>query len=260
MKKSVNFTGRKKLNFRGKRRHFALVRESGEGKPFEFKLLLTNQFYKLKFADGSRVILDASYRALNESFVVGEVDQEKDTFRGKVRRIDPDVARFVVKVVEPGGKLLARSAVFKAESVDVEEGVESGAEGFLSVRSVAMEQFWKIEMVEGSRPTLLVNKDLQVKNRLNNDVILRAAIFPSALREIVRAYAMRGDFEDGGDQWSDVVLDFCKSLYDEPLPDEVSDESVGTEFSEWLDGVVDNYIIKIRLFNGIHEFEEMKSQ
>ncbi len=105
------------------------------------------------------------------------------------------------------------------------------------------EQLWKVDIESGSRPVLLVNRDIpEIKQWFRDKLLIRASVFPAAFRIVMEAIAL-GDAEDDSDDedetagWHEDWLKFCRDRLGviDAIPAERPDRE------KWIDSAVERF-------------------
>jgi hypothetical protein len=239
MKKRFNYTSRKKISHSGSSPEVKVSLMHEGGPPFDLVAAVSLKRAS-DFPKDARLILEATHGPYRERYDLGTRPNSSKEYRKLLRHISPDAAVFKFKIVDRKGILLARSARIKPEKLG-ESGNENPSDGFISVESVDMDSVWRLRLEDAALPVLEVNRDFDVKARLNADPVFKAAIFPAVLRELLYRYLACADDDD---QWCVTVLEFAQSFVEDDFP-EIPREKVfelgDSEQNNWINAVIDRY-------------------
>jgi hypothetical protein len=253
MKKRLNYTNRKKISHAGSDPEVRISLRHEGNAPHDL-IAAVSLRPRVGFPEDSKLILEATYGPYRERYDLGKTPDTRKEYRELLKHIPPDAAAFKFKIVDVDGILLARSSRMKPEKSG-DSGNEHPTDGFVSVQSVDMDSVWRLRLEDGALPVLEVNKELDVKSRLNTDPALKAAIFPAALREILNKYLVCSGEDD---PWYVTIFDFAQSLVSEEyseIPNEKGFELGASEKNKWIDAVIDRYTRQCGFISGFQESE-----
>ncbi|EKF42414.1 hypothetical protein NA8A_10143 [Nitratireductor indicus C115] len=252
-KRRINSTGRKRI---GRECIEISMLETAPDEPLKAKvsLKLDNQ----NFPGDATVAVEAYHRssgmrfdcgtvnALNvpDVLVLSEVDKSGSVlFRLKV--VDNDA--------EPG-KLLGSAERLKPKSEDDSDGRRSI---FPILYSDLRHDVWKVEIEQGDRPVLVVNKRIPgFSHKLLESPMMQGLLLPAALRFVLKDLVRVSDTGEEDDEpgWKEEWLEYCRNelgAADDPreLPDEISKEN-------WIDDVAMRFCENLSLVDRIRTAAE----
>lgn len=209
-KRRINSTGRKRIS--RENIEIRLLANKGAALRASAKLDLSEH----NFPADALLSIEAYRRSTGMRFDCGTIGAPRVPEEFVLDQIDPGGSvLFRVKVAEGDGergRLLGSAERIHALSED--ENKDRRA--LFPVRPWNLgEQVWKVEIEPGSRPVLLVNRDIpDIKQLLRDNPLVIGSIFPAAFR-IVLEVLVSGDNEDDADEdegttgWQDDWLKFC---------------------------------------------------
>ncbi|MGB0414357.1 MAG: hypothetical protein ACPGJU_07900 [Coraliomargarita sp.] len=239
MIRHFNYTGRQKI----KREDVTLTLQDGDPHS-SFDLHFDLAGYGL--APDARVYVEASRKTRYMRFPWGTVASPIPAPDRRLTAFDSaDSVKFRLKVTgtdTENGKLLAA-----AENLRPEEPEERDARRrpLLPVKSEPLNgPLWRVDF-EGTETILLIDDRVEKEEVANNSAFI-AAVYPSALREILqRIYVeeFTGDYNDAEtEDWEAQWLKFAvrQLMADEP-PIRYDDTSDREEYFEWVEDVVSRF-------------------
>lgn len=252
-KRRINSTGRKRI-----RQECAEITmlESGTDEPLKAKidLKLENQ----EFPPGARVAVEAYHRSSGMRFDCGTIGALNVPDVLVLSEVDKSGSvLFRVKVVDcegVPGKLLGSAERLKPRS-------ESESENRRSIFPILYRdlrhEVWKVEIEQGDRPVLIVNKRIPgFSHKLLESPMMQGLLLPAALRIVLNELVRISETgEDEGEQgWKEEWLEYCRGeLGAEDDPRELADENVR---QDWIDDVVMRFCENLSLVEKIRISEE----
>jgi hypothetical protein len=222
MKRRFNSTGRIKI------RHDAVairVIEDPSGGPSRFTADLSG-LAVLGLPPSARVIVEPSVKQSSMRFDFGTLESLQVPADTTLTEVDRgEVAHFRVKVVDTAerpGRLLALAGQLRPR----DEREDDDRKPILPVMSEDLgEAVWKLQVGVDEPPILVLNSRMpDLRIHLDEAPLLRGAIFPVAIREVLRVVLL----EDVDDEleWVQDWREFAESLLGEALPDDTGDVDV----------------------------------
>ena len=171
--------------------------------------------------------------------------------------------KFYVKIIdeeESIGKIRADSIAIQA--IDPEE-VNQNKSGISLIHVVTEDlgdQIWKLKMPEQDNEVvdLVLNDQIEEVKGMFNEKWAAPLMLPNAVREILNhiVMGMKEEYNENGDQWYSLWLQFINQFYDEILPtwtDHNSDNDM-QERKDWIEEAVGAFSTKMN-FKTIMELE-----
>lgn len=249
-KRRINSTGRKRI-----RRDEVDIRmlEVHAGEPLKAKASLSLDSHN--FRPDSRVSIEAYHRSSGMRFDCGTVGALKIPALLVLDEVDRSgTVLFRVKVTEADGdvgKLLGSAERIQPTS---EETIDGKRSLFPVVYRDLKEQVWKVEILDGGRPKLILNCEIPgIGNKLHQNALIQAFLFPAALRIVLEKLVLTDD--DGDDEepgWKAEWLQFCKGamgIHDDP--EMLDDEGK----AEWIERVLNNFCSTYKFMDGIRKMD-----
>lgn len=250
MKRTLNYTGRKKINKENIK--IALVKKDGNIDSFSLIQLDLNEF---GFSGNSKIYIEAYYRTELKRFDFGTISErfipEPLTLKDIAYR---ENLRFRVLIVDPlSDKIIAHAVGIRPE----------GAEEKRSILPVEFKELgnlvWRVEYEgEEDSPILCLNKSIpNIENLAKEDVAFFVYVYSGVIREILyRMVFVDGvdSIEDPSIEWHGDWLRFASYLgVNSPRVLNKDDEEFEKEDAlEWIESVViafcDNHSGKFRAY------------
>lgn len=239
MIRHFNYTGRHKI----KREHVRLTLLNGD--PLSsFDLQFDLATYGLP-AD-ARVYVEASRKTRYMRFPWGTVASPIPATDRQLTAFDSaDSVKFRLKVTGSGteaGKLLAAADNLRPQEPEEQD---TQRKPLLPVKSEPLNgPLWRVDF-EGTETILLIDDKVEKEEVANNPAFI-AAVYPSALREILQRIYLdefTGDYNDAeADDWEAQWLKFAvhQLSSDEP-PLRYDDRNDRDEYFEWVENVVGRF-------------------
>lgn len=222
MIKHVNFTGRRRIP----RDCVEVVLYDGAPRRFDARIDLQ----ETKLPDGAKVFLEAMRAGSSaiQRFDCGRIGSLVLQTRS-LDDVDGDNVFFALKVVDDServGRILGLAENIRPKQAD--KRTPEGRQGILPIVPAALgQELWRVEFTNASRVTLLVNEELSdAKDRLRTDPLWQAAIYPAAVRIILKealSMGATGDREED-EQWASDWLRFGRGLHPDNASPPVEDE------------------------------------
>lgn len=242
MKKTVNFTGRKKI-LRSEVEISTINRN--EAISFDAKF----RFEAEKYSKSAKVYVEPYYKYSFMRFdfgTVGNIETPKN--RELIDIPNEDNIQFRVKIVdetEGNGKIFAHATNLKPNNKEY-----VGKDAILPINFVDLDQeVWKVSF-EAEKPFLEINKKIKDgKEFVRKNPLIHSLILPAALRIIIsRIINDEEEYDEDGDLWQNKWIRFVKqNLFVSREVPEANDEERIKE--EWLDEVVSSFARKFYLFD-----------
>lgn len=232
MKKTFNYTGRKRLFYKGKNPDFRIKLNEEDNYSSSFVLELTN-FKKFKSFGANRFItLDCFDSNYFEHINFGNISNiEVKDLQAVSLPAQAESLRFHLKVINEKKSILAM-----AKNINANTTVS-----LFGVVAKDMKDIWITEVDDG-QPLIYVNKELKIKQqlkKLNPKLIL--AILPAAFRDFLKKFLTSGQVEHEG-EWAMAWMHFAEKFTDgEPHPKKISDSADIEQAEKWIEKFSENY-------------------
>ncbi|MBM7332885.1 hypothetical protein [Alloalcanivorax marinus] len=219
MSHRINHTGRRKLRHEGL--NITLV-ETSDGKPLSFNADLRIP-EDLQIVQNHKVYVEAYVKASCKRFDFGVANRITPPTDLSLSELDSGAnVLFRVKVVDESDGV-ARIAALADKVRPKNESDDNNRKPLLPLVSKDLgEQLWVLAKDEGAEPILNISNAIpDFKDRIVNDPLLRAAIFPHVIREI--AFILYGDEgeEDGWvERWKEWFRISLAADFDHDLDEE----------------------------------------
>lgn len=249
MKKTVNFTGRKKI-FRSEVEISTIDRNGAISFDAKFK------FEDKKYPNTAKVYVEPYYKYSFMRFDFGTVGNiQTPKTRDLVDIPNEDNIQFRIKIVDEtkgNGKIYAHATNLKPNNKEL-----VGKDAILPINFIDLDQeVWKVSF-EAETPFLEINKKIKDgKDFIKKNPLIHSLVLPAALRIILsRIINDKEEYDEEGDLWQNRWIRFVKqNLFVNREVPETDDEERIKE--EWLDEVVSSFARKFYLFDKfIKEFK-----
>lgn len=252
-KRRINSTGRRRI---GRECVEISMLATGADEPLKAKidLKLENQ----GFPAGARVAVEAYHRSSGMRFDCGTVSAPNVPDVLVLNEVDKSGSvLFRLKVVdndtEPG-KLLGSAERLKPRSEDDSENRRSI---FPILYRDLRHDVWKVEIEQGDRPVLIVNKRIPgFSHKLLESPMMQGLLLPAALRFVLKELVRLSETGESEDEpsWKEEWLEYCcGELGAEDDPREFSDEN---SKEDWIDDVVMRFCENLSLIEKIRNASE----
>ena len=252
-KRRINSTGRRRI---GRECAKISMLESGLDEPLKAKIELNLE--NLGFPADARVAVEAYHRSSGMRFDCGTVSDLNVPSLLVLDEVDKSGSvLFRLKVIDDNaepGKLLGSAERLRPLN-------ETDGENRRSIFPILYRDLrydvWKVEVEQGDRPVLIVNKRIPgFSHSLQKSPMMQGLLLPAALRivlgELVRV-SETGDDEDGPG-WKEEWLEFCRrQLGAEFDARKMMDESYR---ANWIDDVVMRFCENLSLIERIRGASE----
>lgn len=234
-KRRINSTGRKRIN-RDKIEIRMLPSEPSE--PLKAKISVDLSAEELTADAG--VVFEAYHRSSGMRFdcgTIGNLNMPEVFVLDEVDRGGTPLFRLkVLDLAENEGLILASAERIQPRSEEDDDGKRSL---FPVAYRDLQSDTWKVEIEQGDRPRLIINKRLPgFSHKLGKNPLLQGLILPAALRFVLielATSAETGEDEEEGN-WKDEWLSYCSERLGAPDdPRELTDEN---EKANWIDDTV----------------------
>jgi hypothetical protein len=223
MNRRFNYTGRTRLAHGAV--SLRIVEDTAGGAP-RFTADVSN-LASLGLPVTASIVIEPYVRQSSMRFEFGSVGAVRIPVDTTLSEIDRgEVPLFRVKVVDTEqrpGRLLAMAAGVQPRDDDD----SSERKPILPIKSADLgQQVWKVQVDREQAPMLVINSRIpDLRQRLDEDALLRGAIFPGAIRETLRV--MLTAEVDENQEWVEDWNDFAADLTGEALPDgDLTEESL----------------------------------
>jgi hypothetical protein len=239
MKKRINFTGRKRIAAENVQ---VRITDAGTGQPPHFAVNLN---LPAGLPGDARVYVEPYHRSSSMRFSFGTVASPKIPENLSLTELDRSASiLFRLKVVDETGeigKIIASANRIRA----IEGNDEPNRKALLPLVSTDLgEDVWGIAM-DGGPPVLQINNRIpSFRDRLMADPVLQGAIYPHALRTVLKEL-LGTDEHDDETEWVRDWKTFAGRLLGEELPENLADED--NELASTIDRIVERFC-QIRLF------------
>lgn len=252
-KRRINSTGRKRI---GRECIEISMLETGTDEPLKAKIDL--KLHNQGFPSGARVAVEAYHRSSGMRFDCGTVDAPEIPDVLVLSEVDKSGSvLFRLKVVdndaEPG-KLIASAERLKPRSEDDSENRRSI---FPILYRDLRHDVWKVEIEQGDRPVLIVNKRIPgFAHKLLESPMMQGLLLPAALRIVLKELVRVSETGESEDEpgWKEEWLEYCRAeLGAEDDPREFPDDSAR---EDWIDEVVMRFCENLSLIEKIRNASE----
>lgn len=237
MRRTVNFTGRKKVP--KSRVKVKLSPNSDQIMEFKAEVDLAT----LDLPPQGRVYLEAYYKSSVMRFDLGEVNALNTPYGGHLDDIQSDIVFFRLKVVDESlsvGRILGL-----AEGIS--PGKDDEKHSILHVSFTDLgDRIWALDLT-GPMPVLEVNNQLgegiSMREIVRSDPIFRSLVLPVVMREVLtEILIVRKVREINVDEWEGQWLRLASSLPGvESLSGLDKDPPSEEAFAEWIESAVDRF-------------------
>ncbi|MBP3127363.1 hypothetical protein [Thalassospira sp. ER-Se-21-Dark] len=252
-KRRINSTGRKRIGQESISIEFLDVQP---GDPVAVKISISLK--SGEFPSDANVVFEAYHRSTTMRFDCGTVGHLVIPDKIHLTDLDHSMSiQFRLKVVDPDvepGRILGAASRLKAK----DEGDVDGRRSFFPIfyRDLRHD-VWKVEIEQGSRPALIVNKRISgFTHKLSASPMMQAILLPAALRFVLLELVETSDDgeEDGEQSWKDDWLEYCRS---ELNVDDDPRELVGEdEKNDWIDDVLMKFCESYAFVQNVRKSEE----
>ncbi len=240
IQRRINHTGRKRID--KSRVEIFIEGESGNR---QFRASIN--FNKLGLPPGAPVYIEAYQRYALQRFDCGTVGNFVLPRNTALDKLDSDLPiQFRVKVVDTAGSKGRLIAAVRGIRASNEQPDGEGRERLLPVISRDLGEIaWQVNFSDDSMPELALNNRIpDCINRIRQDRLFQALVFPAAIRSILTWIYWKEQNNDGdGENWVKRWLDFARSIVGEDAPD--SEDA--SEIETWIEEVVRKFSQKHRL-------------
>jgi hypothetical protein len=249
-RRRINSTGRKRIN-REQVDIRLLVSEAGE--PVRAKASL--DLAKQNFPGNAAVSIEAYHRSSGMRFDCGTVEDLKIPPVLVLDEVDRSGGvLFRVKVVDvelhPGRVLGSAERLSPTGEDDID-----GRKSLFPVLFTDLgSEVWKVEIEPGSRPSLLLNREVPgISQKLQSDPLFQGLVLPTALRIVIEALVREPDEDDDDEPvWKTDWREFCRtSLGMTDDPEGLSPE----DQHEWVDRAVRSFCNLYGFMDSIRKME-----
>lgn len=227
MKKTFNYTGRKRLYHKGSKPDFKIKLTEETDFTSSFTIELVN-FEKFKnFGSDSIITVDCFDPNYHEHFNFGAIKDLTKDLNTKEVPVETDSLKFDLKVINKEKEIIAM-----AKNI-----IPATTFSLFAVRSMEMDDIWKTsEFYDDERPIIYCNKDLKIKKKLiKRDPKYLLMILPAAFREFLQKFLMTGQVKNE-DTWATNWMRFaCKIVGDENHPKEYINRDGDNDTQEWIE-------------------------
>jgi len=247
-KRRINSTGRKRI---GRECIEICMLETDAGEPLKAKINL--RLEKQGFPASARVAVEAYHRSSGMRFDCGTIKALEIPDVLVLDKVDKSGSiLFRLKVVdgdlEPG-KLLGSAERLKPKSEDSNENRRSI---FPILYRDLRHDVWKVEIEQGSRPMMIVNKRIPgFSHKLLESPMMQGLLLPAALRVVLNELVRLSETGENEDEpgWKEEWLEYCRTeLGSEDDPRNFSDENAK---ADWIDDVVMRFCENLSLIEKI---------
>lgn len=252
-KRRINSTGRQRI---GRECIEISMLETAPDEPLKAKVSLN--LNAKGFPANATVAVEAYHRSSAMRFDCGTVSDLKIPDVLVLNEVDRSGSvLFRLKVVdnesEPG-KLLGSAERLKPKD---EEGSDGRLSFFPILYRDLRHEVWKVEIEQGDRPVLIVNKRIPgFAHKLKESPMMQGLLLPSALRVVLRELVRASETGEGDDEpgWKDVWIEYCREqLGAEADPREIAEEN---DREYWIDDVVMRFCEGLSLIDRIRNTVE----
>lgn len=250
-KKRINSTGRKRIN-----RESIDIRllTAVPGQPLQAKASL--DIAALGFPGSATVAIEAYHRSSGMRFDCGTIDALAIPVMVLDQIDQGGNILFRVKVVDNDneqGKLLGSAERIQPRSDDADEGQRPLLP--VQYRDLGAE-VWKVDIVHGGRPTLIINSRMTgFSHRLQDNPLVQGLLLPAVFRiilERITSGSDTGDEDEDESGWVDDWLKYCKAEFGADDPDDLDPERK----HDWVEDLIKKFCDKKSFIKRIAAMEE----
>ena len=268
MRRTFNYTGRSRVT-----QSMVEIKLRWSSNSLSPTFITEIDFDELEFDGDSKVYIDVMRQDTMAfmRFDFGTVDDftpPNDTLLTEFSR--ESKPKFYVKVIDENesiGKIIGDSIAIQAIDPEEVNQTKTGISLMHVVTEDLGDQIWKLKMPEQDNEVvdLVLNERIEEVKGLFNEKWAAPLMLPNAVREILVhiVIGMKEEYNENGDQWYSLWLQFINQLYDENLPtwtDHNSDNDM-QERRDWIEGAVGAFstkmnfknIMEIQLYGGLED-------
>lgn len=239
MNRRFNSTGRLRIA-----RELVVLRvlEDPAGGPARFTADLS-RLQSLGLNPAARVIVEPYHKQSSMRFDFGSVGALATPSDTRLTDLDRgESVQFRVKVVDPDGRpgcLLALAAHVRP----LDEDESTDRKSILPLESLDLgEAIWRIRVDEDESPVLQINSRVaDLRARLDEDPVFRGAVFPMAIREVLRVILLQD--VDTELEWVRDWHEFAGALLGQALPEDGLEPDAAYEL---IEKVVEEFCLRER--------------
>ena len=249
MFKKFNFTGKKRLLWKGDNPNIYVNIDEISQYQSDLKLLFEIKQFQQKFPE--HILSAEIYQArMSKKKVLGTLKEiSDDTYTIPLDDFEPSQVKLRVKISEPKtGKIVGYADRIKPVSHIVDEKEQKKQKAFQSSifkirNSNNLEVPYSVLIQREDRPTILCNSKISFREKLIQDSKLQFILLPSILRETLYKYFLDESLHN--DKWFLALMEFCEKLTDKPGIRQDKDGQIiyDDETSEWINEVCDTFSI-----------------
>ncbi|MDH2382843.1 hypothetical protein [Bradyrhizobium sp. CER78] len=238
-KRRINSTGRKRIS-----RESIDIRMLSAVPGESLRASAAIDLSSYKFPADALLAIEAYHRSSGMRFECGTVGNQSIPPVLLLDQVDQSGSvLFRVKVTDGDGergRLLGSAE--RVQPLSEDESKDRRALFPVLYRSLG-QQVWKVEINEGDRPKLILNRDLPgIQHRLQTDVFMKGTLFPPAFRIVMEALSAAPNDDDGDDEaesppWQTEWLTFCQERLGLAAPPPNDPD----ERQSWIEDAVDRF-------------------
>jgi hypothetical protein len=263
MFKKFNFTGKKKIVWKGNERDIIANLDAHPNDENELTILLSLQRFFPDF-NSSDVIIEVYYGSQINQFNLGKFENIYDNFEKKidVSNFPAELLKLRVKIIDTiSGKLLGSADRIAPDVVTFDKDEKEKNKFFQSslfnFKPANIDQPFTVKIQSDERPIVRLNKEIRLKDRLITDKFLQSILLTTILKEVLLKYLMTDDFND--DSWKDKILEFCEKLSGTTIPDRGEDYNNILQTEDllvWIDEVCEAFASNHKFINQLLDYFE----
>lgn len=252
-RRRINSTGRRKIP----REHIDIrMLEALPGEPL--KATANLDLEGLRFPGEALISIEAYHRSSGMRFECGTVVEPAIPpvlVLDKVDRSGSALFRLkIIDATDETGRVLGSAERIQPRSSDEGDGRRSFFP--LQYRDLGP-QVWKVEIIDGDRPRLIINNRIAgFQNRLMADPLVQGLLLPAALKIVLSELVRDQDFaeDDDVDNWKADWFRYCKDELGHNPADVGTDEE---QRAEWIDEAIRKFCAGGSFIERIRKFGEV---
>ena len=263
MFKKFNFTGKRKIIWKGNERDIIANLDAHPNDENELTILLNLQRFPSSF-DSAEVIIEIYYGSQINQHKIGIFKDVSNNFEKKIDVSDfpAELLKLRLKIIETeSGKLLASADRISPDVITFDKEEKEKNKFFQSslfnFKPAEIGQPFTVKVQADDRPIVRLNKELNLKNRLITDKFLQSLLLTAILKEVLLKYLLTDDFND--DIWKNKILQFSEKISGSNIPERGEDYNSipqTEDLIDWIDEVCEAFSSTHKFVNQLLEYFE----
>lgn len=261
MYKRFNFTGKRKLSWKGNDRDLYIQLDQLEGGEYKLNILFNlDRFLKNNGEDNVYVVAYiGNFSVLNSFGKVKEVNNQEKQIN--IEGLTPiSLIKLRILIINPEKNTVSIYADrVKPDEVVLDKKEKKKSEklnsSLFNFKNSPLDVPYVVKVLPGERPQVICNTKIGFKDKLISNTYLQSVVMPSIFREVLMKYLIDEDLEN--DEWFKNIISFAENISEEKLEKNNNDNyNKNSDTLDWIDNVVErfsNHQKYIDVFNGYHE-------